>query len=299
MKKLLFVFGILGLFLTSCEDVVEVAVPTDEQRLVLDALIRVDTTQEFVNVKVKITKTTSFFETVEAVSDLQNIYIYYGVENEFGDLINGSYSNLAELEPGSGIYEPDPTFSSDQRIRTQYIENQTAFWLILDYDDRRYAAKTYYATSVTIDDLQQGDGTLFNEDETEVIISYTDEPEKENFYVFDFGFGNFLPSEDTFYQNQPFSFSYFYDEDLEAGDEITVSILGANEDFYNYMNLLIEQSEGGFGPFETPAATVRGNIFDVTGIDNINQYNNVEQPDNFPLGYFAFVQEFKQSLVLE
>ncbi|MEZ4858038.1 MAG: DUF4249 domain-containing protein [Flavobacteriaceae bacterium] len=299
MNKLIYILGIMGVLFSSCEDVVEIEVPTEDARLVLDALIRVDTTQEFVDVKIKITKTSSFFENIEVVSDLQDIYIYYGVENEFGELINGSYSNLAELEPGSGIYEPDPTFSSDQRIRTNSIQNETAFWLILDYEDRRYAAKTYYATSVEIENLEQGDGTLFNEDETEVIIYYIDQPDKENYYIFDFGFGNFLPSEDTFYQNQPFSFSYFYEETLNPGDEITISILGADLSFYNYMNLLIEQSEGGFGPFETPAATVRGNIFDVTGIDNINQYNNVEQPNNFPLGYFAVVQEFKKTLVIQ
>ena len=41
------------------------------------------------------------------------------------------------------------------------------------------------------------------------------------------------------------------------------------------MNLLIEQSEGSFGPFQVPVATVRGNIFDVTGIDNLNQFDNL------------------------
>lgn len=299
MAKYFFILSLVAVLFSSCEDVIDVDVTLDEPRLVLDALIRVDTTQEFVDVKVKITKTTSFFESVEVVSDLESIFIYYGLENEFGDIIDGSYSNLAEIEPGSGIYEPDPNFSSDQRIRTNAIENETTFWLILDHEERRYAGKTYYATSVAIDNLEQGDGTLFGDDETEVVISYTDEPEKENFYVFDFDFGNFLPSEDTFYQDQPFSFSYFYDESLDTGQEVSVSILGATEGFYDYMNLLIEQSEGSFGPFQVPVATVRGNIFDVTGIDNLNQFDNVEQTDNFPLGYFAFVQEFKQTLVIE
>ncbi|MBW2938431.1 DUF4249 domain-containing protein [Aureisphaera sp. CAU 1614] len=299
MARYFYIVTFITLLFSSCEDVIEVDVPIDEPRLVLDALIRVDTTQEFVDVKIKVTKTNAFFDNVEVVSDLQNIYIYYGVENEYGELIGGFYSNLAELESGSGIYEPDPTFTSDQRIRTDYIENETAFWLILDYEDRRYAAKTYYATSVEIETLEEGDGTLFGDDETELIISFTDTPEKENYYVFDFDFGNFLTSEDTFYEGQPFSFSYFYDESFEQGAEITVSILGANEDFYNYMTLLIEQSEGGFGPFQTPVATVRGNIFDVTGIDNINQFDNVGQPDNFPLGYFAVVQSFTQTLIIE
>lgn len=299
MVKYFFIVPLVAMLFTSCEDVIEVDLPLDEPRLVLDGLIRVDTTQEFVDVRIKATKTNAFFEAVDVVSELENIYIYYGVENEFGEIINGAYSNLAELEPGSGIYEPDPTFTSDQRIRTSSIGNETAFWLVLDYEDRRYAAKTYYATSVEIESLEQGNGTLFGDDETELIIAFIDEPEKENYYVFDFDFGNFLTSEDTFYEGQAFSFSYFYDTGLTIGDEVSVSILGANEDFYNYMTLLIEQSEGGFGPFQTPVATVRGNIFDVTGIDNINQFDNVGEPDNFPLGYFAVVQSFTRTLMIE
>jgi hypothetical protein len=299
MARYFFIIAFGAILFSSCEDVIEIDVPIDEPRLVLDALIRVDTTQEFVDVKIKATKTNAFFEAIDVVSNLEDIYIYYGVENEFGEIIDGMYSNLAELETGSGIYKPDPNFTSDQRIRTNSIVPETAFWLVFDFEDKRYAAKTYYATSVEIEDLQQGDGTLFGEDETEIIIAFTDEPEKENYYLFDFDFGNFLTSEDTFYEGQPFSFSYFYDTELTTGDEVAVSILGANENFYNYMTLLLEQSEGGFGPFQTPVATVRGNIFDVTGIDNINQFNNVGQPDNFPLGYFAFVQSFQRTLIIE
>lgn len=283
----------------SCEDVVEIAVPDEEPRLVLDGLIRVDTTQEFVDVKIKASTTSSFFDEVVPVSDVTTIYIYYGLENEFGEIVDGFYSYLAEVTPGTGIYIPDPNFSSDQRIRTSYIEDETAFWLIIEHQDRRYAAKTYYQSSVPIDSLEQGTGVLFDEDQTEVKISFTDDPEKQNYYLFDFDFANFITSDDAFYEGQPFSFSYFYDTEFTAGDEITVSIIGIDQDFFNYMNLLIEQSEGGFGPFETPAATVRGNIFDVTGIDNINQFDNVDHPDNFPLGYFSVSQVFFETLVIQ
>jgi Domain of unknown function (DUF4249) len=290
---------LLILVFTACEDVVEIALPTDEPRLVFDGLIRVDTTQEFVNVKVKVTKTNSFYEDVDLVSDLETIYIYYGTENEFGEIVEGLNSNLAEVQPGTGIYEPDPNFTSDQRIRTSDIDDDTAFWLIVEHEGRKYAAKTYYESSVPIDNVVQGDGTLFNEDQTEIVLSFTDNPDKENYYLFDFDNANFLTSEDTFYEGQAFSFSYFYDPGLAPGDEIEISILGASKDFFDYMNLLLEQSEGGFGPFATPAATVRGNVFDVTGIDNINNFNNVNDVDNFPLGYFSVSQVFSETLVIE
>ena len=61
------------------------------------------------------------------------------------------------------------------------------------------------------------------------------------------------------------------------------------------MNIICEY----FNVFETPAATVRGNIFDVTGIDNINQFDNVNYPDNYPLGYFSISETFTDILVVE
>ena len=75
--------------------------------------------------------------------------------------------------------------------------------------------------------------------------------------------------------------------------------MGADQHFYNYMDLIIEQTEQNFGFFETPRATVRGNVFDITDLDNINVVDNTDQPDVFPLGYFAIVQEFKDSLVIQ
>jgi hypothetical protein len=65
------------------------------------------------------------------------------------------------------------------------------------------------------------------------------------------------------------------------------------------MDLLIEQTEGQQGPFQTPVATVRGNVFDVTDLDNIENVDNATQPEVFPLGYFAIVQEFTERITIE
>ena len=57
------------------------------------------------------------------------------------------------------------------------------------------------------------------------------------------------------------------------------------------MDLLITQSGDLQGPFQSPVATVRGNVFDVTGINNQDIFDNATRPDVYPLGYFAVVQE--------
>ena len=75
--------------------------------------------------------------------------------------------------------------------------------------------------------------------------------------------------------------------------------MGADQTFFNYMDLLIEQTTNDAGIFATPVATVRGNVFDITDIDNIDVSDNVGQPNIFPLGYFAIVQEYKDTLVIQ
>lgn len=300
MRLLYFILLGFIILVTSCQDVIEVEVPTGETRLIIDALMRVDITQEFIGVKVKVTETNNFFEELP-VTSLENITIIYSTTREDGLVLSTGTSSLIDLNEGSGVYVPNPNFSTEQRIRTGVLlqEEDVLFTLIIEHKGRKYAGQTRYAPSSPIISLAQGDKTLFSEDETEVIVAFEDDPDIDNFYVFDFDFDQFLVTEDTFYNGQEFEFSYFYDKNIDAGQEITVSILGADRTFYNYMDELITQSEEPQGPFQTPVTTVRGNVFDITGLDNIDIVDNAERPNDFPLGYFAIVQEFKRTLTIE
>jgi hypothetical protein len=150
-----------------------------------------------------------------------------------------------------------------------------------------------------LDSVILGEGGLFDEDDTEIVITFTDSGDRDDFYLFDFDFGNYLVTEDEFYQGQQFSFSYFYDETFDPGEEAEVSIMGADQDFSNYMNKLIEQSEGDFGPFNTPSITVRGNFINATNIDNDGTFDSTNDTNNFALGYFAVVQEYKESVIIK
>ena len=291
---------LLLLLFASCEEVIEVDVPAEEPRLIVEGLLRVDTTQTFVPVEVKLSQSAGFFDEIQPVTDAEQVIIILSVLDEFGLPAASGTKSLRQLQPGSGIYEPDPDFDSDQRIRVSTVtENDIQYTLVVTWKDRRYAAQTKYVTSVPINELRQGDGTLFDEDETELIVNITDDPDQDNFYIFDFGFVNYLASEDTFYKGQEFEFSYFYDQKFEPGTLLEVGILGADRTFYNYMNLLLEQTEGQQGPFQTPISTVRGNVFDVTGLDNLDRFDNADRPEVFPLGYFAIVQEFRAQITVE
>ena len=300
MKKLICLLGLI-LFLTSCEDVVDVELQTNEPQLVVNALLRVDFSQTFVPVEIQVSETTNFFEDNVPTQLDDNATIFYGQPNpDAPEIIEDiATSSLTELEPGSGIYVPDPSFDGDQRIRTSSILPNTVFILVMEHRGRRYAARTPFSFTVPIDNLEQGDETLFDEDDIELKITISDTPDFENYYVFDFEEGEFLALDDQFIDGQEFEFSYFPERDLEPGEELEVSILGADQQFFNYMDLLVEQTQDDGGVFETPAATVRGNVFDVTGLDNNLLFDNVNRPDAFPLGYFAVVQEFKSRIVIE
>ncbi len=273
------------LVLTGCEDVVQVDAPTEPPRLIVDALIKIDENEAFQTARIRVALTSSFFGTTP-VTDLEQITITnVDMESTFE---NPNTIILLETEPG--VYEmgKNTTFFSEGELILQ-----------INHSNRRFFARTRFVPTVSIDNLEQGTGTLFEGDETEVIITFTDNGDRDDFYVFDLDFDEYLVTEDEFYQGRQFQFSYFYDNNLKPGQEVGISILGADEGFYNYMNQLVQQGGDLMGPFATPAATVRGNIFDVTELDNMEVFDNVDTPDNFALGYFAVVQENTAQIVIE
>ncbi len=285
-KSLYYFFLLIAILSISCEDVIEVDLPTENPRLAVNAIIRVDTSQTLTTVEVRIALSSSFFENNESI-DVDLVQIQ-NVEYEPDNTLEGNSITLGSVEPGVYVGSKSTNFFTKGPLD-----------LYINYGEERFYARTRFVPSVPIESLEQGTESLFSEEETEIKISFTDIGTRDDFYVFDFDFNEFLVSEDEFYQGQTFEFSYFYDEEFEAGRELEISILGADETFFNYMNQIIVQSGGDQGPFQTPAATVRGNIFNVTGIDNIEVLDNVERNNNFALGYFAVVQEYKSSITIE
>jgi hypothetical protein len=278
----------------SCEDTIEVDLPKVETRLIVDGLVRVDKSQELVDVKIKLRESSNFFEENQP-TQAESALIYYGKPTSGGLFEDISFSTLVEKDLGSGIYVPN--LEQDQ-IRTAFVEPGVVFILQITHQGKRYYAQTEYAPTAPIDNLEQGTDTFLDEEETEIIVTFTDNGDEDNFYLFDFMNSEFLVVEDEFFQGQQFSFSYFYDDEITAGETITVSILGATEEFYNYMDLVLEQTENNGGVFQTPVATVRGNVFDITGLDNINLFDNVERPNDYALGYFGMVQEYTATLTI-
>ena len=255
--------------MVGCQDVIDVEVPSESPRLSIDALIRItDITQPLAQIQVRAGLTSSFFEDIKA-AQLNDIFITNEDTGESLSLVSttgdGKYTGVWAME--------------------QLTHGKLK--LTIEYGGQTYVAQTQFVPSVPIDNLAQGDATLFEGTETEVLVTFKDTPDRTDFYLFDFDFNEYLVSEDTFYEGQSFQFSYFYDDKAKPGITVNVALLGVDESFYNYMNQLILQSGGDQGPFQTPVATVKGNIINSTNVDN------------FALGYFAVSQTFTRSLTLE
>ena len=269
MKNLQYLLLLVILF-TSCEDVIDVDLPTGEPRLVIDASFEVYLNEPEIDVEggIRLTLSAPFFDDdVPTVSDA-TVFI---TNNSDDSVINF-------FEATEGLYLPAGVFVP---------EFGTSYTLTVVHDNETYIATTELVPSVPIDNIVQGDATLFDGDETEVIIFFTDDGSRDDFYLFDFDFSLFLPSEDRFYQGESFNFSYFY-EDMVAGQDVTIKILGIDERYFNYSSLLIEQSEqDGGNPFQTPPAVLRGNILNTTN------------PNNYPLGYFNLSEANRSQFTIE
>ncbi len=259
---------ILSLWLNaSCEDAISLDLPTSDSRLVIDALLGYNENNgnPIISGSVKLTLTAPFL--AEEVPPALNGSVTI-IDEETGQ----SY-DLTESQPGIfGINFPEFEFNRD-------------YTLMVSHKNQVYTATQQMYHSPTIDDVTQGDGFLFEEDETEVVVSFTDIPGEQNHYLFSFGFSNFLVVDDEFFQDAQLTFSYFY-EDVVPGDLLSITIFGIDKDFANYANLALVQSgeDTGDGPFSVPPANIRGNIINTTN------HNNA------PFGYFA-ISEFDTKLL--
>ena len=274
------------MLLFACEDVIELNTPSEEPRLIVDALVRVDESLPTTTAVVKVKLSSSFLESSPATELNQITIINFDQPADMA----ANVLFLGESSPGSGIYTG--TKSTDF-----FTSGRLVFQL--NHEGQLYLARTTYMSAAAIDTVMQGDDFLLDKDQTELIVKFQDDPEKNNYYLFDFGSGEFFGTKDTFYQGQSFEFSYFSDQNLTDGDRVSVTMMGADQEFYNYMQLLIEQDSDDLSLFDTPSATPRGNIFNVTELDNVDVLDNVDLPDNFALGYFAVVQATSNTITIQ
>ena len=265
MKRLLILI-LTFTFTTSCEELIFLDLETAKERLCIDANIKLNGEINELQV-IKLSLTSGFYD--------QNINWVDDAVVEIIDLnSNTIHTFLHDVnQPGHYFSEFSPNFNINYKLR---ITHNGEIFESIEEELR---------PSSPIDNLIQGSETLFQGDEIEIIVSFTDDNSTDNYYIIDFGYNNFIATEDEFYQGNTFTFSYFYDE-LVPGDYANVTIYGADKTYFDFMSAVIEQTEDNGDPFRTSPSTVRGNIY--------NSSNSI----NYPLGYFNISETFSDSILI-
>lgn len=259
MKKLVVIIIIFFVNLSSCEDVVDVDLNEAPPRLVIDAGIDWLKNTSGNEQEIKLSLSAPFFQDGIQPANGAIVFINDASGNTFNFIEEGT----------TGIYK-NTTF-------LPVIDG--TYLLFINYNNENYTATETLKSVTPIDFVEQrNDGGFLGED-IELKAFYTDPVNEENFYFFEFEpnipiLSTLEVYEDRFTNGNQI-FGFYTDEDLEIGDQVTISNRGISERFYNFMFTLLQQgSEDSGGPFETQPATVRGNCINTT------------DSNNFPFGYF-------------
>lgn len=249
---------ILVLFLTfglvSCEEVIDVDLDTAAPRLVIDASLKWEKGTDGSTQKIKLTTTTGYFDqTIPAVSNA-TVFVTNSSEQQF---------DFMEMLPSSGDY-----------ICTNFIptlnENYT---LTVIVNGNTYTATEKLMPVPEIDKIEQKDDGGFGGGNIEIKFFYTDNGTTSDFYLSRaqlsrYSIPQYGVSNDKFYQGNQIS-DIYSNEDIESGDTIDYTLSGISEGYFNYMQVLLSiAGNAGGGPFQSPPATVRGNILNTTDINN-------------------------------
>lgn len=260
MKKTYVLLLALLTIFSSCEEVIDVKVPSGDKKLVVDAFFEVYfNKQPFENnAMVKLRLSAPYFSGKNPPATGATVFI----KNKS----NNSITNFTDKD-SNGNYTPT----------TSFIPNyDTEYLLTVMYNGNTYIATSKREKTTTFKEVKQGDKTLFSGKETEVKIAFKDNANQENYYRFHLEKDFYRATEDRFFNGSDYDISFFFKEDdIKLPTTIDVKMSGISKEYYTYFRVLLNQSGvTGGGPFQSVPSTLLGNI--------VNKTNK----NKFALGYF-------------
>ncbi|MTH14025.1 DUF4249 family protein [Flavobacterium sp. LC2016-01] len=259
-KTALLIVIFIATFFTSCEEVVDVDLDTAPPKLVIEAAINWQKGTTGRQQTIKLTTTTGYFENVIPTVSGAQIFIKNSANEQF---------NFIEI-PKTGRY-----------VCTNFKPVLNAeYTLTVKTNGQTYTAVETFQSVAPITHIEQNNEGGFTGKDIEIKAYYNDPGDADNFYLYKYVYSNKIKSnyyvdDDKFFQGNEF-FSLSDDDELKSGDQIEITHLGISKQYYNYMSILVSIAGTNVGgPFQSPPATVKGNI--------INSTNK----ENYPLGYFS------------
>jgi len=261
----------LGVLVTSCVDVIEVDVPTEEPRLVVEASLDWEKGTQGNEQVIYLSLSIPYFDSGEKNS----------VTGATVKVKRNTTSDIFNFEDKN-----DGSYTTSNFIPVVGEE----YTLKINYDDENYTAVETLMPVSDIKDVYQSKDQGFSKDDLEVNVTFDDPAGIENFYLIKFQhIGNYLPNlydiSDEFSDGNEMK-RFYEKEEFKAGEEVAIYLNGISKQYYNYIRLLIEQLSDG-GPFATIPAEIKGNCINVT------------TPDNYAFGYFRLTQVSKAFYTFE
>jgi len=269
----------MSLLFMSCTDVIDVEVPEAPPRLVIEASMDWQKGTAGNSQMIKLSLSTPYFdnllETPVTGALVKVINNNDQSEVQFTDLNNGNYA--------TEVFVP--------------VMGQS-YTLMVMYDEEIYLASETMTAVTDITDVYQSRENGFDKEALEVNIEFIDPAGIDNYYLSKFQrrgdqFQTLFDVKDEFTDGNKMSIFYEKLEDEDSGEKeflpgdiVDISLLGISEPYYNYIKLLIEQSQSG-GPFSTIPAEIKGNC--------INQ----STPENYAFGYFRLSEVDKRVYTFE
>lgn len=261
----------LNLGFSSCTDVIDVELQSEPPRLVVEASINWVKGTLGNSQSIKLSLSTPYFDST-TVSNVEGAIVKItndsnGVEYIFIDRTQGLYS-IANFVP---------------------ILNQS-YTLEINYNGETIIAKETLTSVSNISDINQSMENGFLDDVIGLSVSFIDPADINNFYMLKFQrIGDLFPSlfdiDDKFTDGNKMTVTYEEISDEETGEKellpgdlLNIELYGISENYYNYIRLLIEQSENGGDPFSSIPAPLKGNCI------------NPENPEQYAYGYFRLSQ---------
>ena len=271
MKRYILIVFTLGFLLTSCEDTIDVDVPTAQARLVVEASLDWEKGTTGNVQSISLSMSTPFFDTDQDTSVT-------------GAIVTVTNEDSGEVFPFDD--NNDGTYSTSTFVP---ILNNT-YHLEIVYDGETYEATETLMSVSDINEVNQSIEGGFDDELLELNLYFTDPANIENFYLIKYDVeGDLFPyledvSDEFTDGNEIHDFLEKDDDEdseetpFEAGDVVNISLYGISEQYYNFIRLLIEQHGSQGDPFSSTAALIRGNCINPTN------------PDNYAFGYFRVTE---------
>lgn len=275
MKKYTYIILLLTIALsfTSCEEVINVDLNTAKPRLVIDAALKWEKGTDGAVQKIKLSTTTGYFD--QNIPKISGANVF--VTNEANEVFD-----FLETVPNSGEY-----------ICTNFIPVlEETYTLTVIQNGTTYTATEKLKSVVPIDKIEQKNDGGFGGKNIEVKVFYTDKGTTNDFYLFrsklsTYQIPSYSVSRDEFYQGNQI-FSIYSNADIKTGDTIDFTLYGISQGYFNYMQVLLSVAgSAGGSPFQSPPATVRGNVINTTDVGN------------YALGFFSLSETDHQVYIVQ